>query len=80
MKFTAEQIEKAAECTDAQELQALAKSEGIELTDAEAENYFLALKEGANKKTLDGIADGDELDDEALDKVAGGKCDEYDPD
>ncbi len=47
MKFKAEQIEKAAECTDAQELQALAKSEGIELTDAEAENYFLALKEGA---------------------------------
>ena len=75
MKFTAEQIAKAGKCTDAQELQALAKSEGIELTDAEAENYFLALKEGANKKTLDGIADGDELDDEALDKVAGGKGD-----
>ncbi len=71
MKFTAEQIEKAAECTDAQELQALAKSEGIELTDAEAENYFLALKEGSN--TLDGIANGEELDDEALDKVAGGE-------
>ncbi len=74
MKFTAEQIEKAAECTDAQELQALAKSEGIELTDAEAENYFLALKEGSNKGTLDEIADGEELDDEALKKVAGGGC------
>ncbi len=49
------------------------------MTDAEAENYFLALKEGSN--TLDGIADGEELDDEALKKVAGGKCDEYvDPD
>ncbi len=47
MKFTAEQIAKAGKYTDAQELQALAKSEGIELTDAEAENYFLALKEGA---------------------------------
>ncbi len=75
MKFTAEQITKAAECTSAQELQALAKSEGIELTDAEAETYFLALKESAN--TLDGIANGEELDDEALEKVAGGKCDEF---
>ncbi len=75
MKFTAEQIAKAAKCTDAQELQALAKNEGIELTDAEAENYFLALKESAN--TLDRIANGEELDDEALEKVAGGKCTEF---
>ncbi len=74
MKFTAEQIAKAAECT---ELQTLAKNEGIELTDAEAENYFLAIKEGANTETLKGIAEGDELDDEALNKVAGGKCDKY---
>ncbi len=76
MKFTAEQIAKAAECT---ELQALAKSEGIELTDAEAETYFLALKEGSNNETLSGIADGEELDDEALEKVAGGKCTEFCP-
>ena len=59
-KITKEMIAKAAKCETADELIALAKTEGIEITKAEAEAYLAELE---NR----------ELDSKALDKVAGGK-------
>ena len=59
MQFTAEQIERAAACESAAELQALAKSEGIALTDEEAEAYFAELSDV-------------HVSDDELDEVAGG--------
>ena len=59
MKLTTEQMQKASECKSAEELQALAKSEGIELTDEEAEAYFAELNDVR-------------LSDDELDAVAGG--------
>ena len=63
MKFTAEQIERAAACKSAEELQSVAKAEGIELTDEEAEAYFAGLNDV-------------HVSDDELDVVAGGveKC------
>ena len=58
-KITKEMIAKAAKCETAEELIALAKTEGIEITKAEAEAYLAELE---NR----------ELDSKALDKVAGG--------
>ena len=58
-KITREMLEKAAKCETADELVALAKTEGIEITKAEAEAYLAELE---NR----------ELDSKALDKVAGG--------
>ena len=58
-KITKEMIAKAAKCETADELIALAKTEGIEITKAEAEAYLAELE---NR----------ELDSKALDKVAGG--------
>ena len=58
-KITREMIAKAAKCETAEELIALAKTEGIEITKAEAEAYLAELE---NR----------ELDSKALDKVAGG--------
>ena len=69
-KLTKEMLEKAAMCQTADELIALAKIKGIEITKAEAEAY------------LDELQDF-ELDPETLDKVAGGRpkpqhrCSEY---
>ena len=69
-KLTKEMLEKAMKCQTADELIALAKTEGMEITKAEAEAY------------LDELQDF-ELDPETLDKVAGGrmrlphKCSEY---
>ena len=69
-KLTKEMLEKAMKCQTADELTALAKTEGMEITKAEAEAY------------LDELQDF-ELDPETLDKVAGGrmrlphKCSEY---
>ncbi len=57
--LTKEQVAKAMACKTAEELMALAKSEGMELTKEEAEAY---LAEFENR----------ELDSKALDKVAGG--------
>ncbi len=57
--LTKEQVAKAMACKTAEELMALAKSEGMELTKEEAEAY---LEELENR----------ELDSKALDKVAGG--------
>ena len=58
-KITMEMIKKAMECDTADDLIALAKSEGFELTKEEAEAYLAELENMA-------------LDDKALDKVAGG--------
>ena len=61
-ELTKEMIEKAMQCETAEDLVALAKSEGIEITKAEAEAYMAEM--------------GDvELDSDALKQVAGGgKC------
>ena len=40
-----EQIEKAMQCKTAEDLIALARSEGIEITEAEAEAYLAELSE-----------------------------------
>ncbi len=59
-KLTKEMLEKAAMCQTADELIALAKTEGMEITKAEAEAYLDEL-------------DDFELLPEALENVAGGK-------
>jgi ribosomal protein L12E/L44/L45/RPP1/RPP2 len=58
--FTKEQIEKAMECKTPEELIELAKKAGIEITKEQAEAYLEELQDV-------------ELDQETLDKVAGGK-------
>ena len=65
-EITSEQIMKAAQCKTADELMALAKAEGVELTKAEAEAYLAELADV-------------ELDNNALNKVAGGDCYHYCP-
>ena len=60
-KITKEMLEKAAKCKTADELIALAKTEGFELTKNEAVAYLDELQNV-------------ELDEKALDKVAGGGC------
>lgn len=60
-KITKEMLAKAAKCQTAEELMARAKAEGFILTKEEAEAYM---------DELDDI----ELDEKALDKVAGGGC------
>lgn len=60
-ELSREQIEKAMACETVEELMALAKAEGIELTKEEAEAYFDELSECELK-------DGD------LKHVAGGNC------
>ncbi|MBQ7746257.1 MAG: Nif11 family protein [Spirochaetia bacterium] len=60
-KITKEMLEKAAKCKTADELIALAKTEGFELTKNEAVAYLEELQNV-------------ELDEKALDKVAGGGC------
>ena len=58
-KITKEMLEKAAQCNTAEELIALAKKEGFEVTKEEAEAYLAELENC-------------ELDAADLDKVAGG--------
>ena len=58
-KITSDILKKAAQCETADELIALAKAEGMEITKAEAESYLAELADY-------------ELDSKALDKVAGG--------
>ena len=60
-ELTKEQIEKAMQCETADELIALAKAEGFEITKDEAEAYFSELSDV-------------ELDEKALRNVAGGSC------
>ena len=58
-KITKEMLEKAALCQTSDELIVLAKTEGIEITKAGAEAYLAELQNM-------------ELDQETLEKVAGG--------
>ena len=60
-KITKEMLEKALHCKTPEELIALAKIEGIEITKEQAEAYLDELQNV-------------ELDEKALDKVAGGGC------
>ena len=67
-EFSIEQIEKANRAASKEELPALAKAEGIELTEAEAEAFF-------------GLLNGSRaLSDEELTAVAGGKGSSSKPD
>ena len=70
-KLTKEMLEKAAQCETAEELIALAKTAGMEITKAEAEAYLAELENV-------------ELDAAELDEVAGGgwfsaDCEKYHP-
>ena len=60
-KITKEMLDKALECKTADQLVALAKDNGITLTKEEAEAYLSEM-------------DNMELDEDALDNVAGGMC------
>lgn len=62
LSLTPEMLAKAKAATSAQELMTLAKAQGIELEAQEAKRFFAALRE----KTTD------ELNEEELDRVAGG--------
>ena len=59
-ELTREQVEKAMSCKTAEELIALAKAQGIELTKEEAESYLAELEDF-------------ELDGDMLKRVAGGR-------
>ena len=65
-ELTKEMIAKAMQCRTTEELMALAKSEGFEVTKEEAEAYLAEI-------------DDFELEEEALEKVAGGYniCENY---
>ena len=60
-EITKEMLEKAMQCKTVDELMALAKSEGFEITKDEAEAYFAEFADV-------------ELDEKALRNVAGGSC------
>ena len=60
-KITKEMLAKAAQCETAEQLIALAKAEGFEITKDEAEAYFAELADI-------------ELDEKALRNIAGGTC------
>ncbi len=60
-EITSEQIMKAAQCKTADELMALAKGAGFDITQAEAEAYMAELADV-------------ELDEAQLQKAAGGGC------
>ena len=60
-KITRDMLKKASQCKTADELIALAKAEGFDITKEEAEAYMAELEDL-------------ELDCKALDKVAGGLC------
>ena len=60
-ELTKEMLEKAMQCKNAEELTALAKIGGYELTKEEADAYLAELSDV-------------ELDDKTLKKVAGGAC------
>jgi len=67
-ELTKEMIAKAMQCRTTEELMALAKSEGFEVTKEEAEAYLAEM-------------DDMELEEEALKKVAGGRyhiCEGFD--
>ena len=55
MQITQEQIRKAMGCKTKEELFALAKAEGIELTEEEADKFFSSISE--KKVNLDELED-----------------------
>lgn len=58
-KITKEMLEKALHCKTPEELIALAKTEGIEITKAEAEAYMDELQNiELDEKTLNAVAGG----------------------
>ena len=59
-------VDKAKNCKSAEELIALAKENGAELTREQAESYFKSMHESG------------ELSDEELDNVSGGGCYRHD--
>ena len=61
LKITKEMLAKAAQCETAEQLIALAKAEGFEITKDEAEAYFAELADV-------------ELNEKALRNIAGGTC------
>ncbi len=63
--FTPELIEKAKQAKSAEEILALAKENGIEMTEGAAKAYF------------DKMSGSGELSDEELDNVSGGGCDDF---
>lgn len=69
MNFRKEMIEKAKAAASPEELTAMAKAEGISLTETEAAEYFNLLHGGMQA-----------LSDEELNAVAGGKGGSSDPD
>ena len=60
-KITKDMLEKAMKCKTPEELIALAKTEGFDITKEEAEAYLAELADF-------------EMDGEQLQKVAGGRC------
>ena len=62
MELNSELLEKAKQAGMAEELMAVAKANGVELTEEEAKEYFEQLHKSG------------ELSDEELDSVAGGGC------
>ena len=60
-KITKEMLAKAAQCETAEQLIALAKAEGFEITKDDAEAYFAELADV-------------ELNEKALRNIAGGTC------
>ena len=66
IELTKEQVAKAMACKTAEELMAMAKAEGIELTKEEAEAYMAEMEDM-------------ELDSESLKNVAGGYCNRTTP-
>ena len=57
-EITKEMIEKAMQCETADELIALANSEGIELTKEEAEAYLAELEDFEDSDVLQKVAGG----------------------
>ncbi|MDE5753184.1 MAG: hypothetical protein K2H89_01360 [Oscillospiraceae bacterium] len=64
--FTPELLGKARQTQSVAELIALAETNGITITQDEAENYFAQLQESCNQSG--------ELSDDELDNVSGGGC------
>lgn len=69
MKFTPELIEKAKTAKSVEELMALTRANGVAITEEEAKEYFARLSPYYG-----------EIDDDELDNVSGGACENYDED
>lgn len=64
MNWSDEQVKKAGACKTIEEFKDLAKKEGYDFSDEQAEEYFQATRKG-------------KLSDDDLDAVAGGKGEKY---